>query len=855
MTRRAALLTLLATLWLHCSGLPRADAQLTTAPPGATQKIVVTEPAAQPAEPPAAALPAAETEPQAAARMLWMPGLRPAAKPPVIAPPQQVGIPPEAPGPAETPGDTLELPITPPPNPARPGHEIIPGPVAPVEPSPSISLPAEPAPATDTRPVPRPASPAADVPAQKQELAPSDEAAKLREEFDPGAAGGDTTDEAEPAPEDRLDYGTFYHHVNTLFDLRSLVGESLAMQRAITPGWLRNPPPGMREAETALRQADKQRQQYEAAFNQGQAEAAEAAYQEARRLMTDALAFAQPSYGVEARALWLDRGTIVDAGSPDGLRAVIQRYAKAGFNVLLVETLNAGYPVYPSALLPQNPLTKGWDPLAVAVEEGHRLGMDVHAWVWCFAAGNIRHNRVIGTPDSDVGPILSKPELAGEALRNAWGGMVAPRQSEYWLSPASLKGRAFLIDVYKEVVTNYAVDGLQLDYIRYPFQHTASTMGYEAVGRQRFTQETGISIAADPGHMSSLARKAWAAWKAQQVNNFVADVSRSLRPIRPGLVLSAAVFPMARGSRILSIQQDWERWIENGWIDALSPMIYSPNADRYRDAVHYVANQAARYGRTLIMPGIGAHLLSPTAFIKRLDELRDTAMLGSTIFAAVHVDEGRQALLANGPQRDAAVVPFRRPDVAVVREAEAIAAYLNLNGPSDSAGLSALLNELEQLKQLAGTSTPTADAATVWQVYENFSQHMRGMLVSAIAATGTARSLFVPPSPSEFRARYVETRLGRMEQLLRYRFGPSPVRLAQEQPPADDPELTAEEQASLQAAEAKNKPTAEDAEAEPGAETQIPAPQATEARPAIPAAAPALKPAAPAAKAPAIQKK
>jgi uncharacterized lipoprotein YddW (UPF0748 family) len=49
------------------------------------------------------------------------------------------------------------------------------------------------------------------------------------------------------------------------------------------------------------------------------------------------------------------------------------------------------------------------------------------------------------------------------------------------------------------MVKTYAVDGLQLDYIRYPFQTSympngQGLMGYEAIGRQRFELETGLSL-------------------------------------------------------------------------------------------------------------------------------------------------------------------------------------------------------------------------------------------------------------------------------------------------------------------------------------------------------------------------
>ncbi|MEQ8959952.1 MAG: hypothetical protein RLP02_18835, partial [Coleofasciculus sp. C2-GNP5-27] len=65
----------------------------------------------------------------------------------------------------------------------------------------------------------------------------------------------------------------------------------------------------------------------------------------------------------EIRAIWLDRGTIVKAKSKQDLVNLFDQLAKAGFNTVFFETVNASYPIYPSQVAPeQNPLVRGWDP-------------------------------------------------------------------------------------------------------------------------------------------------------------------------------------------------------------------------------------------------------------------------------------------------------------------------------------------------------------------------------------------------------------------------------------------------------------------------------------------------------------
>jgi uncharacterized lipoprotein YddW (UPF0748 family) len=114
------------------------------------------------------------------------------------------------------------------------------------------------------------------------------------------------------------------------------------------------------------------------------------------------------------RSVWLDRGTIVKAGNEAELAKIFDRLTEAGINTVFFETVNTNYTIYPSQVGPQqNPLIKDWDPLAAAVKLAHELRMELHAWVWTFAAGNRRHNELIGIGADYPGPVLAaNPDLA-----------------------------------------------------------------------------------------------------------------------------------------------------------------------------------------------------------------------------------------------------------------------------------------------------------------------------------------------------------------------------------------------------------------------------------------------------------
>ncbi|MBY0404434.1 MAG: family 10 glycosylhydrolase, partial [Cyanobacteria bacterium] len=453
-----------------------------------------------------------------------------------------------------------------------------------------------------------------------------------------------------PEEKPKVDYGAFYKKLRDVEDYKRFVYNNIesALQLSDTVD--------VKKAEQYLAQADIYKAQFESKFMAGNPNEAELDFEKAKQLLLNALVLASPSSRVEGRAIWLDRGSIVASGSPEGLRKVFKKLDQAGINIVYFETVNAGFPIYPSKLLPSNPLVTDWDPLKVAVEEGHKLGMEVHAWVWCFAVGNKKHNDVIYKNGDYPGPILSEKGLMSEALRMSNGGMVPNRQTEFWLSPASPKARDFLKSVYSEIVTNYNVDGLQLDYIRYPFQHSGSYMGYEGVGRSRFEAETGLSLSV----LDENTLKTWAAWKAHQVSTFVKDVSVSLKTIRPSLKLSAAVFPMKRAERIMAIQQDWETWVDKGWIDTLSPMSYTTSPDELQKTIENLSHYSEK--KIILYPGIAVHRMDSVELLNMLQAARRKGSMGSTIFAMAHLDDTKVGALGQGPYKEKRpMAPHRDP--------------------------------------------------------------------------------------------------------------------------------------------------------------------------------------------------
>jgi uncharacterized lipoprotein YddW (UPF0748 family) len=390
--------------------------------------------------------------------------------------------------------------------------------------------------------------------------------------------------------------------------------------------------------------------------------------------------FAQP----EIRAMWLDRGSIVAAENRSGLARLFDDMQASGINTVFFETVNAGFPIYRSAIAPQqNPLTLGWDPLADAVELAHERGIELHAWIWAFAAGNLRHNPIIFQSDTYLGPSLrANPDWM--AYDQA-GSPIPLGQTKPFYDPANPDVRAYLLGLVDEIITQYDVDGLQLDYIRYPFQDPSEgrSYGYGLAARRQFRRQTGV----DPVDLSpqydpwmpraerERMRSLWEAWEAfriEQVTSFVKETSELVRQRRPDITLSAAVFAMPEHERLQKIQQDWNTWAEEGLVDWIVLMSYAQDANRFAEMITpWVTDQD--YGATLVIPGLRLLNIPVPVMMDQLQTLRDMPALGYALFATDNLDARIQTVLNNtqGAHTDA-VIPQATPYATAAKRFHAL---------------------------------------------------------------------------------------------------------------------------------------------------------------------------------------
>lgn len=473
----------------------------------------------------------------------------------------------------------------------------------------------------------------------------------------------------------------------------------------------------------------------------------------------------------EVRAMWLDRGTIVRAGSRQGLEQIFDRMADAGINTVFFETVNAGYPIYPSQVAPeQNPLTRHWDPLAEAVDLAHRRGMELHAWVWTFAAGNQVHNALLNQSASYPGPVLAAhPDWANYDNR---GSLIPPGQTKPFLDPANSQVRSYLLNLFQEIVTRYDVDGLQLDYIRYPFQDPRAgghTYGYGMAARQQFHQLTGVDPLTLSPTSSGAQQQLWQQWNAfrlEQINSFVADASRLVHRLKPELVLSTAVFALPERRRVNEIQQNWELWAQRGDVDMIVLMSYASDTNGLQRLAEPWLADDADLGSALVLPGIRLLNLTDESIVDQIQALRDSSSGGFALFAAENLNRRLQTIFhqtQGEASRSAEPIPYRQPFAAASSRYEVLLQQWNW-----------LLDNGQMQLREAQLETWHSKTATLAQALQTLEEEPSSRnLQQAKTLLRSFQTQFkawmnLPTLSEDYRVRTWQNQLATIERLLSY---------------------------------------------------------------------------------------
>lgn len=268
----------------------------------------------------------------------------------------------------------------------------------------------------------------------------------------------------------------------------------------------------------------------------------------------------------ELRGVWLTTTANTALQSPANTAATMQRLAQIGLNTVYVEAWKNGYTQFPSEVLKRTigsdrhpALAEKRDLLGETLKEAHRAGLTYIAW---FEYGFMAAHE--GTQNE----LLQRHR---EWMTTTADGSLISKQNPFvWMNPMRPECQNFLLDIIKEAVKRYPIDGIQLDdRIAWP-----TSMGYDAytVSEYRNAHE-GRDPPANPIEPS------WVRWRAQRVTEFARRLDRELKAIRPGLIISIspAVYPWS----LENYACDWPTWLRNGWMTEFVPQVYRASAAEF----------------------------------------------------------------------------------------------------------------------------------------------------------------------------------------------------------------------------------------------------------------------------------
>ena len=315
----------------------------------------------------------------------------------------------------------------------------------------------------------------------------------------------------------------------------------------------------------------------------------------------------------EVRALWVD-AFHDGAKTPAQIDKLIQDCVTANLNTLIVQVRRRGDAYYNKTIEPRTEdqlLPANFDALQYLIKKAHAKNLEVHAWLNTLVAWNS------ATPPKDPNHIwnLHGPKATGRAnwvsyYRNydktkaKWSEKL---NSSYYFDPGNPEALDYTVEVYLNVVKNYEIDGIHLDYSRYDSLGT----GYNSTNVARYQAYSRTKELPNPNDPK------WNAWRREQTANLIRKIYLRTMAIKPKVKVSSSVItwgdgPVAEGDwektmSYVNVAQDWQRWLKEGIVDQLYPMNYYPEwnpkqQDWYNKWIEWEKNHT--YGRQVVA-GIG----------------------------------------------------------------------------------------------------------------------------------------------------------------------------------------------------------------------------------------------------------
>lgn len=313
----------------------------------------------------------------------------------------------------------------------------------------------------------------------------------------------------------------------------------------------------------------------------------------------------------EERAVWLatiggidwPRTKATDARSTERQKQelcdILDQLKRANINVVILQTRVRGSVIYPSDIEPWDQAITGrsgiapnYDPLQFAIEECHKRGIELHAWLVSIPLGTSQRQKAYGN----------------KSITRHHASLCKTVGGEVFMQPGMPGTADYIAELCREIVTRYDVDGISLDYIRYP--ESQYRFNDESLYKSQRTDEQTLSE-----------------WRRANITRIVRRVHDVVKPIKPWVRLSSSPIGKYRDLNRYSsrgwncfdaVYQDPQAWLRDNIQDMLFPMMYFQGNHFYPFLFDWAENN---YGHP-VAAGLGIYFLDPHEGTWKLNDIR-----------------------------------------------------------------------------------------------------------------------------------------------------------------------------------------------------------------------------------------
>ena len=356
---------------------------------------------------------------------------------------------------------------------------------------------------------------------------------------------------------------------------------------------------------------------------------------------------------------WPSRPGLPVAQQKSELLTILDRAAALNLNAIILQVRPSGDALYASKKEPWSAFLTGtmgkppepfYDPLSFAVEEAHRRGLELHAWVNPYRAR------------------YDKSPLAANHIGRRRPDLVVKYGPYLWMDPGSREVRAHTVSVVRDIVKRYDIDGLHIDDYFYPYRERTRRgreIPFPDDRTWRAYKRGGGTLARDD-------------WRRRNVDLLVEELYRAVKAEKPWVKFGISPFGIWRPGYPASVRgldayreiyADSRKWLQRGWLDYFTPQLYwrssAPN-QRYDELLRWWADQNP-FNRHIWVGNYTSRVMGEGAnwpASELLEQLRltraDSGASGNVHFSMNVLLQNRDSLgdrLVSGPYAAPALVP------------------------------------------------------------------------------------------------------------------------------------------------------------------------------------------------------